>query len=232
MLVTMTDKDLYRLGLIQRVSERTLLQREAARLIGVSVRQVQRLMNRFRISGAAGLTHATRGKSGANRLDDSLRLRIMELLREKYSDFGPTLTAEKLSERHNIRVSVETLRKWMTADGLCGPHSRRKPRVYQPRYRRDCLGELVQIDGSHHDWFEGRASTCCLLVYMDDATGRLMHLRFCETESAFDYMQATREYLDKHGKPVAFYSDKHAVFRVSQAETRRTGTTQFGRVLH
>ncbi|WP_261082641.1 ISNCY family transposase, partial [Serratia entomophila] len=112
------------------------------------------------------------------------------------------------------------------------PHARRKPRVYQPRYRRDCLGELIQIDGSHHDWFEGRASKCCLLVYIDDATGRLMHLRFCETESAFDYMLATREYIDKHGKPVAFYSDKHAVFRVSQAETRRTGTTQFGRVLH
>jgi len=94
------------------------------------------------------------------------------------------------------------------------------------------LGELIQIDGSHHDWFEGHASKCCLLVYIDDATGRLMHLRFCQSESAFDYMLATREYLDKHGKPVAFYSDKHAVFRVSQAETRRTGMTQFGRALH
>ena len=120
----------------------------------------------------------------------------------------------------------------MTADGLWVPHAHRRPRVYQPRYRRDCLGELIQIDGSHHDWFEGRASKCCLLVYIDDATGRLMHLRFCQSESAFDYMLATREYVDKHGKPVAFYSDKHAVFRVSQAETRRTGMTQFGRALH
>jgi hypothetical protein len=120
----------------------------------------------------------------------------------------------------------------MITDGLWVPHSCRKPRVYQPRYRRDCLGELIQIDGSHHDWFEGRAAKCCLLVFIDDATGRLMHLRFCETESAFDYMVSTREYLDKHGKPVAFYSDKHAVFRVSQADNRRTGTTQFGRALH
>ena len=72
----------------------------------------------------------------------------------------------------------------------------------------DCLGELVQIDGSHHDWFEGRAPKCCLLVFMDDATGRLMHLRFCDSENAFDYMMATRQYIDKHGKPVAFYSDK------------------------
>lgn len=120
----------------------------------------------------------------------------------------------------------------MTADGLWIPHARRQPRIYQPRQRRACLGELIQIDGSHHDWFEGRAPKCCLLVYVDDATGRLMHLRFCQSESAFDYMMATRDYIDKHGKPVAFYSDKHAVFRVSQAGTRRTGMTQFGRALH
>ena len=100
----------------------------------------------------------------------------------------------------------------MTADGLWIPYSRRKPRVYQPRYRRDCLGELVQIDGSPHDWFEGRAPKCCLLVFVDDATGRIMHLRFGETESAFDYMLATREYVEKHGKPLAFYSDKHGIF--------------------
>ncbi|MGC1072786.1 ISNCY family transposase [Pantoea agglomerans] len=120
----------------------------------------------------------------------------------------------------------------MTADGLWIPQARRQPRVYQPRQRRDCPGKLIQIDGSHHDWFEGRAPKCCLLVYIDDATSRLMHLRFCQSESAFDYMVATRDYIDKHGKPVAFYSDKHTVFRVSQAETRRTGVTQFGRALH
>ncbi|CND05495.1 Uncharacterised protein [Yersinia intermedia] len=112
----------------------------------------------------------------------------------------------------------------MIADDLWVNDARCKPRVYQPRYRRDCLGELIQIDGSHHDWFEARASKCCLLVYIDDATRRLMHLRLCETESAFDYILATQEYLDKYGKPVVFYSDKRAVFRISQAETRRTST--------
>jgi hypothetical protein len=136
-----------------------------------------------------------------------------------------------LRERHNITVSVETLRKWMTADGLWVPYSRRRPRVHQPRYRRDCLGELVQIDGSPHDWFEGRAPKCCLLVFIDDATGRLMHLRFGETESAFDYMMATREYLEQHGKPLAFYSDKHGIFRVNNGGSTTTGVTQFGRVL-
>ena len=173
-----------------------------------------------------------RGKPGTNRIDEALRHRILTLLRENYVGFGPTLAAEKLQERHGITISVETLRCWMTADGLWIPHARRQTRIYQPRLRRDCLGELIQIDGSHHDWFEGRAPKCCLLVYVDDATGRLMHLRFCQSESAFDYMLAPRDYIDKHGKPVAFYSDKHAVFRVSQAETRRTGITQFGRALH
>lgn len=130
MLVTMSGKELCRLPVIQAVVEKRLRRRDAASQLQLTERQVQRLMNRFRVSGADGLTHARRGKSGANRLDDSLRLRIMALLREKYSDFGPTLAAEKLSERHNIRVSVETLRKWMTADGLWVPHSRRKPWVY------------------------------------------------------------------------------------------------------
>lgn len=232
MLVTMSNKELHRLPVIQAVVEKRLRRRDAASQLELTERQVQRLMNRFRESGAAGLTNSRRGLPGTHRIDIALRYRILTLLRENYVGFGPTLAAEKLQERHGISVSVETLRCWMTADGLWVPHAHRRPRVYQPRYRRDCLGELIQIDGSHHDWFEGRASKCCLLVYIDDATGRLMHLRFCQSESAFDYMMATRDYIDKHGKPVAFYSDKHAVFRVSQAETRRTGMTQFGRALH
>ncbi len=232
MLVTMSEKELVRAQIIQAICEKRLRRRDAASQLDLSERQIQRLMDKFRLSGTSGLASLKRGKPGNNNLPEQLRMKVLTLLREKYSDFGPTLAAEKLLQRHNLKVSVETLRHWMIAAGLWVPHTRRKPRVYQPRYRHDCLGELIQIDGSHHDWFEGRASKCCLLVYMDDATGRLMHLRFCETESAFDYMLATREYLDKHGKPVAFYSDKHAVFRVSQAETRRTGTTQFGRVLH
>lgn len=228
----MSDKELHRIEVINAVCEKRLRRRDAASQLLLSERQIQRLMDRYRSSGPSGLASLKRGKPSNHCFSGSFRAQILALLRENYSDFGPTLAAEKLRERHQISVSVETLRHWMTADGLWVPHSRRKPRAYQPRYRRDCLGELVQIDGSHHDWFEGRASKCCLLVYIDDATGRLMHLRFCETESAFDYMLATRKYIEKHGKPVAFYSDKHAVFRVSQAENRRTGTTQFGRVLH
>ncbi|MCX2192843.1 ISNCY family transposase [Pantoea agglomerans] len=228
----MSQKELNRIPVLQQVCDKLLTQSAAAKLLNLSVRQLQRVLARYLSYGATGIASRKRGMPANNRAPDDLKLQVLALLREKYSDFGPTLATEKLSERHQIMISTETVRHWMIADGLWVPHARRKARVYQPRYRRDCLGELIQIDGSHHDWFEGRASKCCLLVYIDDATGRLMHLRFCETESAFDYMLATREYIDKHGKPVAFYSDKHAVFRVSQAESRRTGTTQFGRVLH
>ncbi len=110
--------------------------------------------------------------------------------------------------------------------------ARLKP-VHQPRYRRDCLGELIQIDGSEHWWFEDRGPRYTLLVYIDDATSRLMHLQFVESESTFDYFAATRTYLERHGKPIAFYSDKHGVFRVNKKDAiGGDGMTQFGRALH
>jgi len=197
MLVTMSNKELHRLSVIQAVIEKRLRRRDAASQLDLTERQVQRLMNRYRESGAAGLTDARRGKPGTHRIDETLRHRILSLLRENYVGFGPTLAAEKLQERHGITISVETLRCWMTADGLWIPHARRQPRIYQPRQRRDCLGELIQIDGSHHDWFEGRAPKCCLLVYVDDATGRLMHLRFCQSESAFVCVAVMRYLTDR-----------------------------------
>jgi hypothetical protein len=125
-----------------------------------------------------------------HRYDDNHRLRILNLIHEYYADFGPTLVREKLIERHSIKIGLETLRQWMIADGLWVPHFKCKPCIYQPRYRRDCYGELIQIDGSHHDWFEGSSDKCCLLVFIDDATGKLMNLRFSETESAFGYRSA------------------------------------------
>lgn len=151
MLVTMSDKEISRINVIQSVVEKRMRRRDAAHQLALTERQTQRLMNRFRESGAAGLVNLRRGRPGNHRLPESLKLRVLSLLHDHYSDFGPTLAAEKLRERHNITVSVETLRKWMTADGLWVPYSRRRPRVHQPRYRRDCLGELVQIDFSEKD---------------------------------------------------------------------------------
>lgn len=132
MLVTMSDKELSRINVIQSVVEKRMRRRDAAHQLALTERQTQRLMNRFRESGAAGLTNLRRGRPGNHRLPESLKLRVLSLLRDHYNDFGPTLAAEKLRERHDIKVSVETLRKWMTADGLWVPYSRRRPRVHQP----------------------------------------------------------------------------------------------------
>lgn len=149
----------------------------------------------------------------------------MALVRERYADFGPTLACEKLCEFHGIAVSLETLRQWMIGAGLWVPRSQRPRRVHQPRQRRSCLGELIQIDGD-------RGPRCTLLVYVDDATSRLMKLRFVASESAFDYFSSTRAYLERHGKPVAIYSDKASVFRVAASEAKTTaGITQFNRAL-
>ncbi|EOD9423372.1 ISNCY family transposase [Vibrio campbellii] len=227
----MSEKDIYRFKVLSDVREKRLRQVDAAVILNVSVRHIRRLLNRLSTLGAQSLAHAARGRPSNRRYSEDFKVEILKIIHKYYSDFSPTLALEKLSEQHNIAVSKETLRQWMIADGLWVPHSKRKPRVYQPRYRRDCLGELVQIDGSHHDWFEGRADKCCLLVFIDDATGRLMNLRFSETESAFDYMLTTREYLNEHGKPVAFYSDKHSIFRVNQEKQKQVGQTQYARVL-
>ena len=131
-----------------------------------------------------------------------------------------------------MQLSVETLRHWMIEDGLWIPRARREPRIQQPRRRRPCRGELIQIDGSDHEWFEERAARCTLLVFVDDATSALMELLFCESESAFSYFAAMRAYLEQHGKPVALYSDKAGVFRVNKKEPHGgAGVTQFSRAL-
>ena len=156
----------------------------------------------------------------------------MALIKENYSDFGPTLAAEMLAEHHGFKVSRETLRKWMQDDGIWLPRKQRRA-FHQPRLRRECVGELIQIDGSDHRWFEDRASPCTLLVFIDDATSTLMELRFVKSESTFSYFEALEGYLHKHGRPVAFYSDKHTVFRVAKEDARGGARiTQFGRALN
>jgi len=161
-----------------------------------------------------------------------MREHALSLVLAHYADFGPTLAAEKLRERHGVDVSVETLRRWRVEAETWVPRSRRNRRVHQPRHRRSCLGELIQIDGCEHAWFEDRAPKCTLLVYVDDATSRLMELRFDISESTYGYFTATRTYLERFGKPVAFYSDQASIFRVANSRGKRSeGLTQFGRAL-
>jgi hypothetical protein len=232
-VVLMSKAELSRVDTLARVDRGELPVAGAASLLGLSRRQVFRLLARFRAEGAPGLASRRRGRPSNRRLPDAVREAALAVVRERYPDFGPTLAAEKLAELHDIRLSRETLRQWMSGAGLWVPRPARRGRVHQPRHRRDRLGELVQIDGCEHAWFEDRGPPCTLLVFVDDATSRLMHLRFVPAESAFAYMAATREYVEAHGKPVAFYSDKHGVFRVNRPDAARgDGMTQFGRALH
>ncbi|AUT70191.1 MULTISPECIES: ISNCY family transposase [Paraburkholderia] len=232
-LVTLNMRELDRLKVIQAVVEQGLKPGRAAERLGLTVRQVQRLVMRYRESGAAGLASRKRDGPGNRRLDEGLALRALTLIRERYADFGPTLACEKLRECHGLVLSKETVRHLMTEAGLWVPRRQRPPKVYQPRARRACLGELVQIDGSDHRWFEDRAPACTLLVYVDDATSRLMVLHFTASESTFSYFEATRTYIERYGKPVALYSDRASVFHVNRrAETVGKGVTHFGRAMY
>jgi transposase len=233
-LITMSQKELNRLEAIQKIRDRRLSVVDAARLLSLSRSQVHRLLQAYDRDGAAGLVSGKRGRPSNRRHGDEFRNAVLDLVRERYHDFGPTLAREKLLELHQIAVGKETLRQWMTEAGIWTSRRERKQRIFQPRGRRDCFGELIQIDGSHHWWFENRGPKCALLVYIDDATGKLLHLRFALSENTFDYLQATKAYLEHWGKPLAFYSDKHGVFRTTHAsETDRTsGLTQFGRALY
>jgi transposase len=225
-IVTMSTKELDRLRTLSELLERRIGVTEAAALMGVSRRQVSRLVKAFQSRGAVALVSRKRGRRSNRAFSPLVKGTILEIVRERYSDFGPTLAAEKLRELHGLPVATETLRLWMIADGIWLRRKDRKPRVHQPRHRRDCLGELIQIDGCQHWWFEDRGPKCTLLVFIDDATGRLMQLRFVPSESAFAYFLATRGYIEQHGKPIAFYSDKHTVFRNNNKDTVGESMTQ------
>ena len=227
----MSQPELTRLEVIQRVKRKTLKQRQAAELLSISVRQVKRLCKAYQASGAGGLISKRRGQPSNNRLPEKTIHKARQLLRTRYADFGPTLATEKLAIE-GVSLSVETVRQLLIGEGLWKAKAVRRPVIHQLRERRARVGELVQIDGSPHDWFEGRAPKCTLLVFVDDATSRLMYLQFVEAETTFNYFAAVRSYLTEFGKPLAFYSDKFGVFRVNMPNPLSgTGLTQFGRAL-
>ncbi|MDE3800103.1 ISNCY family transposase [Sinorhizobium meliloti] len=231
-LIAMSERDLQRIEVLSKVIDGRMTLVTAAHVLGLSTRQVRRLLERIRTDGAASIRHKAIGRPSNNRISDGVRDYAVTLVRERYADFGPTLAAEKLAERDGLRVSRETLRKWMSEAGLWLSRKQRRT-FHQPRLRREAYGELVQIDGSEHRWFEDRGDPCSLLVFIDDATGKLMQLRFVRSESAFSYFEALELYLKNHGAPVAFYSDKHSVFRVAKKDAKGgQGMTRFGRALY
>src|SRR5882757_3420511 len=230
--ITMSMRELDRFKVIQSVADGLVKPWRAAERLGLTSRQIRRLVVRLREHGPAGLVSGRREKPSNNRLDTTTADRAVAIIRERYADFGPTLACEKLRECHGLTLSKETVRHLMTEAGLWMPRKQRPPKIHQPRARRACLGELIQIDGSDHRWFEDRAPACTLLVYVDDATSRLMALHFTASESTFSYFEATRAYLEHFGKPVALYSDKASVFRSTRAATTGNSVTQFGRAMY
>jgi hypothetical protein len=228
----MSATELERLAAMVRLAERRTTQRVVAEQLGLTVRQVERLYAAYKVDGASSLVSRKRGAASNRQTPAEVRALALELVRGRYADFGPTLAHEKLLEVHGISISRSTVRAWMIGDGVWTTRRDRAKRAYQPRYRRSCFGELVQIDGCLHHWFEGRGPQCTVLVYVDDATSKLMELRFARSESTFDYFAATQSYLGRHGKPVAFYSDKASIFRVNAKDAKAgDGYTQFGRAM-
>jgi transposase len=228
----MSAKEIQRLEVMQKITERRMSQKVAAQELGISPRQVKRLWKRYREKGAAGLVSKQRGKVSHNHLSEETERAAVDLLHSHYSDFGPTLAQEKLVEKEGLKISVSSVRRIMIEEELWKAKKARKGEAHPMRERRSCFGELVQIDGSPHDWFEGRAPACTLLVFIDDATGKLVQLLFVESESFFSYGRAAGSYFRRYGKPGAFYSDKHGVFRVNVPNAGSgDDLTQFGRAM-
>jgi transposase len=231
-VLSMSGEERERAFLVRQAVEGRLSQREASERLGIGVRQFKRLVRSWRSGGDAALVSRQRGRPSHRRLADDVRLRIAGLLRDKYADFGATLAAEKLAELDRIKVSAETVRRLQIELGLWRPKKRRARRVFQLRERRPRFGELIQIDGSPHDWFEGRGPRCTLIVFIDDATGRLTALHFAPVESGKAYLVALRDHVLTHGRPLAFYSDRHGIFRVNAKDAQSgDGKTDFGRIV-
>jgi len=228
-MVTMSAEEADRLRVLEQVLCGACSRKQAAQWLGISARQLRRLVKRYRSSGAAGLVHGLRGKHSNRRLDAALVAQAQQLIGTHYRDFGPTLACETLAERHDIVLSVESVRALMREAGLWRAKRQRCVPIHPMRERHARVGELIQIDGSEHDWFEGRSPRCTLLVFIDDATSALMTLLFVPSESTQSYSQALRAYLLRHGLPMALYSDRHSVFRNNNSDN--PGTTQFARAL-
>ena len=233
--VTMSMKELRRLHVIRQAMERTLTQVKAGTLVGVTDRHVRRLIQRVEQEGDQGLAHRGRGKPSNRQIPEKVKATVLTLYEQRYGDFGPTLAAEKLAERHGITLSDETLRLWLRAAGVA--HFQRRKRPHRAwRERKPHVGELVQLDGSHHDWLEGRGPHGVLMAYIDDASSWVF-ARFYEYEGTIPAMDSFQRYVTHYGIPLAIYADKHSTYHSPAEPTleeQLAGTapqSQFGRAL-
>jgi hypothetical protein len=228
----MSIKEAYRLGIMRQLDKKDLTARKASEELNLSRKQLRRIRKRYLIEGAAGLISRKRGQPSGNKIRAEIRDKVLDLLREKYHGFGPTLATEKLLERHQICLSAETLRKWMIEEEIWVSKKKKDKRVYQRRPRRSRFGELLQGDGSPHDWFEGRSEKCCLIHFIDDATNEITSAKFVPTEGTEGYLACLREHLNRYGRPLGLYVDKHSIFKVNREELKKgIGITHFGMVV-
>jgi transposase len=228
----MTAKSLKRTEIFLKIKNKQITQTKAANELDLTLRHVQRLYSRFKKEGAKALASQKHGKRGNRQLPEIIVKRVSELITcDLYEGFRPLFMCETLKKRHDIKISKETTRQLMIANGVWHAKNKKSPVVHQQRPRRVRMGELVQIDGSPHNWFENRGERCTLIVFIDDATGRI-HAKFFEAETTNAYMKTAWEYFRKYGKPCAFYSDKHGIFRINQPScSRKDQLTQFGRAM-
>lgn len=215
----MNVKEAERITIMDNLLAKRIKQKHAGRQLGISVRQIQRLVKRYRAGGVKGLIHKNRGRVSNRLLPEEKRRQIVSLIKTNYPDFGPTLACEKLLERQGIKCSSETVRKIMTEEGLWNPKKKQIVEIHTYRERRPCIGELIQLDGSPHKWFEERNDSCTLVAFIDDATSRIMDGEFVDYEGTFTLFAGTEHYLKTHGKPLSFYVDKHSTYRINRQAT-------------
>jgi transposase len=232
-IITMSMREVKRLKAVQEAIGRQITQRHAAEVLRLSERQVRRLIRVVRTEGERGIVHKGRGKPSNRQITSESRGIAIKAYREAYMGFGPTLAVEKLREREKIWISKETLRKWLLEEGLWSRRRRGSPhRRY--RERKECFGEMIQMDGSHHDWLEGRGSELVLMGYIDDATGN-MFCRFYDYEGTVPAMDSFKRYAIKYGLPQSVYLDKHSTYRSTsqskEEELEERPMSQFERAL-
>lgn len=213
----MSHKELKRLQLIDRVVDGELRQTEVADLLDLSDRQVRRIVKRIQTEGPIGIVHRGRGRKSNNQLDERTKQKLLKLVRHRYAGFGPTLAAEEIEKREALKVGRETIRLLLRAEHLPYPCRRRRPHR-QWRERKAHCGEMVQMDGSHHDWFEKRAPRCVLMGYVDDATGRVF-ARFYEYEGTIPALDSFRRYISQYGIPASVYLDRHGAYKSNARQT-------------
>lgn len=232
-IITMSREEVKRLKITHKVLERQLTQAKAGEVLGISERQVRRLVRRVREQGAKGLVHRNRGRPSPKKMTEEREEQIGLIIEESYRDFGPTLASEKLSERHGIEIGREKLRQIMITRGLWQVR-RYKKKAHQWRERKHHYGEMIQMDGSHHDWLEGRGPEMVFMGYIDDATGQV-YGRFYDYEGVYPAMDSLESYIRLYGIPVSLYLDKHSTYKTTRQPDldellrRERAQTQFER---